>query len=252
VYRAVFYSEGLPGILEACALTDPGRVRTTNQDFFRIVPELGLYVVADGMGGARGGARASQIAVETVEEILGKAPHRDAAALLGAVEEANLRVLREATSDPRFEGMGTTVVAALETGENDLAIASVGDSRAYVFEAGKLRAITEDQTWVQEVGRTLGLDEVSLKTHPMRHVLTMAVGVGPAIRIRYYAVNLKPDTVMMLSSDGLHGVVPEAQIEDILNDAHATLEEKCRELISAANDAGSPDNVTVLLIRRAN
>jgi protein phosphatase len=104
---------------------------------------------------------------------------------------------------------------------------------------------------VQEVGRTLGLDEDSLKTHPMRHVLTMAVGVGPAIRIRYYGVNLKPGGVMMLSSDGLHGVVAEAQIEEILNDAQATLEERCRELISASNDAGSPDNVTVLLIRLA-
>jgi protein phosphatase len=238
-------------MFEACALTDAGKVRTNNQDFFRIAPELGLYVVADGMGGARGGARASQVAVETVEEILGKSPHRDAAALLGAVEEANQRVLREATSDQRYEGMGTTMVAVLETGGNDLAIASVGDSRAYMFEAGKLRAITEDQTWVQEVGRTLGLDEESLKTHPMRHVLTMAVGVGPAIRIRYYGVNLKRDAVMMLSSDGLHGVVAEAQIEEILNDAHATLEERCRELIAASNDAGSPDNVTVLLIRLA-
>lgn len=238
-------------MLEACALTDPGRVRTTNQDSFRIVPELGLYVIADGMGGARGGAHASQIAVETVADILGKSQHRDAAALLSAVEEANQRVLHEATSDPRYEGMGTTLVAALETNENDLAIASVGDSRAYVLEAGKLRAITEDQTWVQEVGRTLGLDEVSLKTHPMRHVLTMAVGVGTAIRIRYYAVALKPDAVMMLSSDGLHGVVPEAQIERILNEPHATFQEKCGELIHAANEAGSPDNVTVLLIRRA-
>jgi serine/threonine protein phosphatase PrpC len=238
-------------MLEACALTDPGRVRTTNQDFFRIVPELGLYLLADGMGGARGGARASQVAVETVAEILGKSQHRDAAALLSAVEEANQRVLREATSDPRFEGMGTTLVAALETNENDLAIASVGDSRAYVFENGKLRAITEDQTWVHEVGRTLGLDEVSLKTHPMRHVLTMAVGVGTAIRIRYYAVALKPDSVMMLSSDGLHGVVPTDQIERILNDPRATFQEKCGDLISAANDAGSPDNVTVLLIRQA-
>jgi serine/threonine protein phosphatase PrpC len=238
-------------MFEACALTDAGKVRTTNQDFYRIVPDLGLYVVADGMGGARGGARASQVAVETVAEILGKSPHRDAAALLSAVEEANQRVLREATSDPRYEGMGTTLVAALETGGSDLAIASVGDSRAYVLEAGKLRAITEDQTWVQEVGRTLGLDEVSLKTHPMRHVLTMAVGVGPAIRIRYYGVNLKPDAVMMLSSDGLHGVVPEEDIEHILNDAHASFEEKCRGLISASDDAGSPDNVTVLLIRRA-
>jgi PPM family protein phosphatase len=238
-------------MLEACALTDPGRVRTTNQDSFRIVPELGLYLLADGMGGARGGARASEIAVETVAEILGKSTHRDAAALLGAVEEANQRVLHEATSDPRFEGMGTTLVAALETNENDVAIASVGDSRAYVFDEGKLRAITEDQTWVQEVGRTLGLDDVSLKTHPMRHVLTMAVGVGAAIRIRYYAVALKRDSVMMLSSDGLHGVVPEDEIEQILNERHATFQDKCGELVSAANKAGSPDNVTVLLIRRA-
>jgi protein phosphatase len=238
-------------MLEACALTDPGRVRTTNQDFFQVVPELGLYLLADGMGGARGGARASQVAVETVAEILGKSAHRDAAALLGAVEEANQRVLHEATSDPRFEGMGTTLVAALETRSNDLAIASVGDSRAYLMESGKLRAITEDQTWVQEVGRTLGLDETSLKTHPMRHVLTMAVGVGTAIRIRYYALALKPDSIMMLSSDGLHGVVPEDQIALILGTPHTTLQQKCAELISAANAAGSPDNVTVLLIRRA-
>jgi serine/threonine protein phosphatase PrpC len=238
-------------MLEACALTDPGRVRTTNQDFFRVVPELGLFLLADGMGGARGGARASQVAVETVAEILGKSAHRDAAALLGAVEEANQRVLHEASSDPRFEGMGTTLVAALETRANDLAIASVGDSRAYLFENGKLRVITEDQTWVQEVGKTLGLDEVSLKTHPMRHVLTMAVGVGTAIRIRYYALALKADSIMMLSSDGLHGVVPEEQIELILKTPRSTLQEKCAELISAANAAGSPDNVTVLLIRRA-
>jgi len=85
----------------------------------------------------------------------------------------------------------------------------------------------------------------------MRHVLTMAVGVGTAIRIRYYEMALKSGSIMMLSSDGLHGVVPEDQIERILKAAHGTLQEKCAELISAANAAGSPDNVTVLLIRRA-
>jgi protein phosphatase len=237
-------------MLEACALSDPGKVRATNQDFFQIVPELGLYLLADGMGGAKGGARASQVAVETVAEILARSPHRDASALLGAVEEANQRVLHEASLDPRFEGMGTTLVAALETHENDIAIASVGDSRAWLAEDGKLRAITEDQTWVQEVGRTLGLDEMSLKTHPMRHVLTMAVGVGTALKIRYYAVSLKRGTVMMLSSDGLHGVVPETQIETILTEPHATFQHMCEALISAAHAAGSPDNVTVLLIRR--
>ncbi len=120
-------------MLESCALTDPGRVRSSNQDSFRIVPEIGLYLLADGMGGARGGERASQMAVEAVAENLGKSPHRDAAALLDAVEDANQRVLDEATRDAKLEGMGTTLVAALETQENDIAIASVGDSRAWLF-----------------------------------------------------------------------------------------------------------------------
>src|ERR1035438_8901291 len=152
-------------MLEAYALTDPGKVRTSNQDAFRIVPELGLYLLADGMGGARGGERASSLAVNAVAEIMAESEHRDAAALLGAVEEANRLVLLEATRDPKLEGMGTTLVAALETSEHDLAIASVGDSRAYVRSGGKLRVITQDQTWVQESGRPLGLDENSLKTH---------------------------------------------------------------------------------------
>ena len=143
-------------MLEACALTDTGQVRASNQDFFRIIPEIGLYLLADGMGGARGGERASQIAVEAVSEILEKSPHRDASALLAAVEEANRRVLEEAIQDPRLEGMGTTLVAALETRDNEVAIASVGDSRAWLLKEGTLRAITEDQTWVQEVGSTAG------------------------------------------------------------------------------------------------
>jgi serine/threonine protein phosphatase PrpC len=241
-------------MLEAFALSDPGKVRSTNQDSFRIVQDLGLYLLADGMGGARGGERASMLAVESVAQILGDASHRDAAALLNAVEEANQRVFREAGRDPSLEGMGTTLVAVLETAEHDVAIASVGDSRAYLLQNGKLRAITEDQTWVQEVGRPLGLDEDSLKRHPMRHVLTMAVGVAPAVRIRYYAAPIQTGDVMLLSSDGLHGVVAEDVIENIVQEAASdkkrALEEACRKLIAAANDAGSPDNVTVLLIRR--
>jgi len=193
-------------MLEAYALTDPGRVRTNNQDFFRIVPELGLYLLADGMGGARGGERASRLAVECVAETLANS--------------------------------------------HDLAIASVGDSRAYLFRQGALRTVTEDQTWVQEVGRPLGLNEESLKTHPMRHVLTMAVGVGVAIRIRYYAVQLTGADIMMLSSDGLHGVIGESNIGAILGDSNS-LEQKCRDLIDAAHENGSPDNITVVLIRIA-
>ena len=238
-------------MLEVFALTDPGRVRQNNQDSFRIVPELGLYMLADGMGGARGGARASLLAVETVENSLKRSTHRDAAALLGAVEEANDLVLAEATRDPNLEGMGTTIVAALETREHDVAIASVGDSRAYILHADELRAVTQDQTWVQEVGRGLGLDEDSLRTHPMRHVLTMAVGVGSAVRILYYAVELNTGDLLLLTTDGLHGVVSESEIKRILQDGESSLEAKCERLMEAAHQAGSPDNVTVMLMRPA-
>ena len=238
-------------MLEVCALTDPGRVRPNNQDSFRIVRELGLYMLADGMGGARGGAHASQLAVETVQQAMARSKHRDAAALLGAVEEANDLVLAEANSDPNLEGMGTTIVAALETKPNDIAIASVGDSRAYLLHDDELRVVTQDQTWVQEVGRGLGLDEDSLRTHPMRHVLTMAVGVAAAVRILYYAVELQANDLLLLTTDGLHGVVPDDEIRSILRSAK-TLQLGCEQLIEAAHAAGSPDNVTVMLIRPAS
>jgi protein phosphatase len=200
------------------------------------------------MGGAKGGERASRLTVDAVTDVISRTPQRDAATLLTAVEEANRLVHSEAAADPKLDGMGTTLVAVLETGENDLAIASVGDSRAYLMHAGCLKVVTQDQTWVQEVGRPLGLDEETLRRHPMRHVLTMAVGVGENVRVRYYAVQLDVGDMLMICSDGLHGVVAEDNVEDALN-SEGTLDEKCRELIAAAHAAGSPDNVTVLLIR---
>ena len=164
-------------MLEAFALSDKGCVRSNNEDYCLIEPELGLYVLADGMGGAKAGERASRMAVETVAERVLFAAERDSQVLLSAVEEANRRVLEAAQSDSALEGMGTTLVAALEV-EGQLSIASVGDSRAYVLDDDGFRVITDDQTWVNEVGRPLGLDEDSLKNHPMRHVLTMAIGAS--------------------------------------------------------------------------
>jgi serine/threonine protein phosphatase PrpC len=152
-------------MLDAFALSDKGCVRSNNEDYCLIEPELGLYVLADGMGGANAGERASRLAVETVAEAVLMAQRRDSQVLLTAVEEANRRVLNAAQHDIALEGMGTTLVAALEIGE-DLCIASVGDSRAYLMDDAGLRAITDDQTWVNEVGRPLGIDEESLKTTP--------------------------------------------------------------------------------------
>src|SRR5271169_2901413 len=193
-------------MLEAFALSDVGQVRSNNEDYALILPEIGLYLLADGMGGARAGEMASRLAVDTVAQVVKESWQRDPQVLLSAVEEANRRVLEASNSDPQLEGMGTTLVAVLETGE-DLAIASVGDSRAYLLDDGGFRAVTEDQTWVHEVGRPLGLDEESLRTHPMRHVLTMAIGVSGALSIRYYVISLKPAALLLICSDGLHGVV---------------------------------------------
>jgi serine/threonine protein phosphatase PrpC len=235
---------------KVCAGTNTGKVRSNNEDFFFVDEALGLYILADGMGGARAGERASKLAVETVEEFCRAAKQLDASVLLESFEKANRRVLAESRADPHLEGMGTTLVAVADLGDS-FAIASVGDSRAYVFDAEGLRTITEDQTWAEEIGRPLGLDDAAISKHPFRHVLTMALGVGDSVDVRYYKITPNPPATIMISSDGLHGVIPRSRIETILgenSDGCSTPDEKCAHLIEAAREAGGPDNITVILI----
>jgi PPM family protein phosphatase len=233
-------------MLEAFGLSDPGCVRQNNEDFYLISPD-GAYIVADGMGGAQAGEHASKLAVETVASFLQDATTPDAETLFQAFREANHRVMKEAASNPELEGMGTTLVAALESG-SELLIASVGDSRVYRYNGHELTGITEDQTWVNEVGRRLGIDEAALKTHPMRHVLTMAIGVSPELRVHSYSVRPHPGELIMISSDGLHGVVEQGVIAEALS-GNGSLRAKCERLIDAAKQAGGPDNITVVLLR---
>jgi len=240
-------------MIEAYGASNVGCVRTNNEDYFLVAPTLGQYVVADGMGGAQAGEHASKLAVETVHDLLQKLDpdHRDSDtvsdALVSAFEEANRRVMDAASADPNLEGMGTTLIAALES-DDGLIVASVGDSRVYVFENDKLKLITEDQTWVNEVGRRLGIEEESLKTHPMRHVLTMAIGVSEQLRVHTYELHPAPGTQILLCSDGLHGVAPEQEVAEILN-TKDSLESKCGQLIAAARAHGGPDNVTAVLLQ---
>src|SRR5579884_1059017 len=235
-------------MLEAFGISDPGCVRTNNEDYYLLLRDRGLYLVADGMGGAQAGEHASKLAAETVAEFVGNTDRREPEILASAFEEANRRVMHAASNDAALEGMGTTLVAVLECGPR-LLISSVGDSRAYVQTNGKLLVITEDQTWVAEVGRRLGLDEVSLKSHPMRHVLTMAIGVSPELRIHSYALRPQPRTQVLLCSDGLHGVVEAQFIADTLAQ-NTSLEQKCHTLIEAARNAGGPDNITAVLLQK--
>src|SRR5258708_340570 len=231
---------------EAFGVSDQCCVRKNNEDSLLVVRDLGLYVVADGMGGAQAGEHASKLAADTVEECIRGAAAPSADVLTRAFEEANRRVLQAASADTSLDGMGTTLVAALEAREA-LLIASVGDSRVYVHEAGELKVLTEDQTWVNEVGRKLGITEVALQTHPMRHVLTMAIGVSAELRVHSYELKPQTGTQVLLCSDGLHVVIGPDQIAQILS-AKGTAESKCKKLVEAARSAGGPDNITALLL----
>ena len=238
-------------MIESFGLSDTGCVRVNNEDSYLTAPELGLYVLADGMGGARAGEKASQLAVLTVAETVRLAGRRDSQVLLEAVQQANQQVLAMAMSDRRLEGMGTTLVAVLDLGE-ELLVASVGDSRAYLLEAESFRPVTEDQSWVNEVGRAMGLDEETLRTHPLRHVLTMAIGGGMPLVVNCYTHPWKPGSLLLLSSDGLHGQVEEETICSILASAASGtsgLEQPAALLIGAARDRGAPDNVSCILLR---
>lgn len=233
-------------MLDAFGLSDPGSVRTNNEDYFLLAPSLELYLVADGMGGAQAGEHASRLAGDTVAEYVWNAGETSGEILLKALAEANRKVMNAAGADPLFHGMGTTLTAAWRVGE-ELLLANVGDSRAYLYQDQQLHIITEDQTWVNEVGRKLGIGEDQLKVHPMRHVLTMAIGVSETLRIHSYAVPLVDGAQFMLSSDGLHGVVESSTIAEILA-REDSLESKCHALVEAAKRAGGPDNITAVLL----
>jgi len=235
-----------PAVIECCGRTDTGCVRKNNEDTYRVQPECHLYVLADGMGGAQAGEYASNLAADAVVQFMAAGEPAEGR-LRQAFSFANRTVLDAAQANRELEGMGTTLVAALCQGA-ELEICSVGDSRAYACDSAGFRALTEDQSWVNEVGRLqLGLEAEALRHHPMRNVLTMAVGVSEPLRVNSYRYALESGALVLLCSDGLHGVVPVGEIEDILR-RDLTIEAKCAALIERAKQRGGPDNVTVVVL----
>lgn len=237
-------------MLDAFGLSDAGSVRANNEDYFVVDMDDGIFVLADGMGGAQAGEHASRLSAERLYSVLRESDPRDVTALEDGFQQANEAVLVAARSDTALEGMGTTLLAVRATRDGEMLLGSVGDSRAYLACDGQLRLLTRDQTWVAEVGPQIGLTAEGMKSHPMRHVLTMAVGCAEQLRVAVQAVAVKSGDQLLLCSDGLHGVVEEGVIAATLNSAKS-LEEKCHYLVEAAKDRGAPDNVTVVLIRVA-
>jgi serine/threonine protein phosphatase PrpC len=255
-------------MLEGFGLSDPGCVRPNNEDYFISDSEAGIFILADGMGGANAGEFASRLSAETLYEYLLKHPKRNGlmshAPVLepaplgpdsvqpGFLEhgflETNSAVRQAASTDPNLEGMGTTLLAVQDAGDGSVHISSVGDSRAYILSQGKLELITQDQTWVAEVGARLGLSDDVLRKHPMRHVLTMAVGSTDQLRVFSAVVQVSLGDQILLCSDGLHGVLSEKILQETLN-SQQTLPDKAHYLVEAAKNNGGPDNVTVVLIQ---
>jgi PPM family protein phosphatase len=224
--------------------SDTGRQRRANEDSFFV--RAPLFVVADGMGGAQAGEVASRLAAETFASGLpddGTSEQR----LETRVREANARIHELSQEDRALNGMGTTLTAAYLDGD-ELALAHVGDSRAYLLRDGELSRLTRDHTLVEELVRRGELTEQEAAEHPQRSIITRALGPEPDIDIDLHTHRARAGDVVLLCSDGLTGMIGEDDVADILARA-GSLGDAGRALVAAANDAGGRDNITVVLFR---
>jgi len=226
--------------------TDVGRVRSGNEDALFLGTTV--FAVADGMGGHRGGEVASATALEPVAALDGQRfDDRDAAldALTAAVVAANTAVARRSQDEPALQGMGTTLTALLVDGREALLV-HVGDSRAYLARGERFVQLTDDHTLIRTLLDQGRITEDQVATHPHRSVITRAVGVAEDVEIDGMLLTLRDGDRLLLCSDGLTGVVDDATIARTLRE-HAP-EAAVERLVDAANAAGGPDNITVVLV----
>jgi protein phosphatase len=250
-------------VLTAHCITHPGHVRKVNEDGWRADIAGGFFAVADGMGGHNCGEVAARVALDVITQFMQRtqvgeevtwpygidpALSFDANRVLTAIKVANRRVFKESESRDEYNGMGTTVTAALITGD-ELIFANVGDSRLYSFADGCLTQLTVDDSWLT----TLQAQNPSTAVHanhPMRHVLTNVVGARDLIDVKVTSRLLLNGEVLLLCSDGLHGELDHSEMAKALAE-HADLAEAARYLVDAALQGPARDNITALLVRIA-
>lgn len=256
----------------SCGITDIGQRRQRNEDSYLVNDKLGLYIVADGMGGHAGGEFASKIAVSTVEEII-RGEDREKShvsednpldtpadegtdnnqvegveqeRLKEAINRAGNMIVRRAYEEPELKGMGTTATVMLRV-DTKAFIAHVGDSRAYCVREGKIMQITEDHSLVHEQLKSGLITEEEAKTHQLKNIITRSVGVQEEVEVDTIVWQLEVGDFYLLCSDGLSNMVEDNEIQDIVT--RHDVEQAARELVDLANDRGGDDNITLILLK---
>jgi PPM family protein phosphatase len=237
-------------VVRMVTATDVGLQRKNNEDACTAVEDVGLCVVADGMGGHLGGEIASTIAIETMTEAFkerqksGSDERKDADLLTRSIKGANKEIYRRGNSDAALKNMGTTVVATVF--HNDYIVtACVGDSRIYRLRDGKFEQVTEDHSWVGELRKKNLISEVDARSHPLKNIITRALGMEPGVEVDVKWEKAQPGDIYLLCTDGLTDLVTDEDIKEHLERPGMSLEAIAQGLIDAANAAGGTDNITI-------
>jgi len=245
--------------IQAFGLSHKGMLRPTNEDAYAVLPDLGLFMVADGIGGCASGEVASQMALDSVREVFAEPEltwPRGIACLPGAadptllragVEHANARVHASSIADPAKSGMGTTLSAVLVL-EDRIALAHVGDSRVYGLRGRRFEQLTHDHTLADVYVQAGVLARERAASSEYNHILARAVGTEESVEVDTRLVALEPSDTFLLASDGLHGVLDDATMAAILL-RERDLTVAAMRLVERANELGGPDNITVVLVR---
>jgi serine/threonine protein phosphatase PrpC len=248
-------------MIESYGLCDVGLVRKQNQDRILIDDSVGLFVVADGMGGHVHGEVAAQLALVTIQFYIDSSRDRfdvswpfgysfdlsiDANRMATGIQLANRHVRRQASQEPQSEGMGTTVAAVLVS-DSRAVVANVGDSRVYLFRNGELKQLTVDDTWINSMAEQGLLNSAEAQNHPMRNVLMQAAGSKDQVQVHIHEHEMQCSDLFLLTSDGLHGVIGDDAIRTILS-ARLGLQPTAHRLLDAAKKSGAPDNVSIVLL----
>ncbi len=234
-------------------LSNVGRVRTSNEDCMGLFPDLDLYVVADGMGGHAAGEVASSMAVETARDSIAKnegtgKPLLAAQRLEMAIKASNQKIYQAGKQTPALSGMGTTIVSVL-LNQDTAYIGYVGDSRAYLVRDNEMTQLTTDHSLVNEYLKKGMMTSEEAERHPLKHVLSRALGTTPEVEVDMLSLPLKSEDMLLLSSDGLSNTVTRQIMLQVLKRSRDNLQEACNQLIEQANNRGGVDNITVIILQ---